>query len=362
MITIIVPTGTATSEAATPDLSSLDQTVRALIPELDTTQVMIAGGGDAVAEYVADRPGLVHVPAGITGDARADAVRDCEGDTILFLEPGTVLAKGWPAALTKATKGSFGLAPIKGRDGSEGSAYVVKKSVYRELGGLGKEAPLSDLPGIATTNGIEISKVPVHSTLGGASVAAAAAAAASGSGSGFGGGTFARTQILLFESGERGTVDASVPDHLAHKLKHALANQAMRSGARVGSVQTIEAGDSSIGALVDQAIAEGADKVLLLDPQVPGVTEAVLRNALNRLDESDLVVGPTHRGQCYLVGVDCGKAGSLDGFESGLPISENDLDNHAERTGLRVAKAPELRSCNNLEEFRHFYCSGHINL
>lgn len=360
MISIIVPTGTANSEAA-PDLSSLDQTVCSLIPELGHTQVMIAGGGDEVAAYVADRPGLVHVPLGITGDARADAVRDCDGDTILFLEPGTVLAKGWPAALTKATKGAFGLAPIKGRDGSEGSAYVVKKSAYRELGGLGKDAALSDLTSIATTNGIPISSVPVRATLGGASAAAASAAATSGSASPFG-GTIARTQILLLDSGERGTVDASVPDALARKLKHALSSNALRSGARLGSVQTIDAGDSSVGALVDKAIASGADKVLLLDPQVPGVTEQVLRDALNRLDESDLVVGPTDCGQCYLVGLDCGKAGALGGFETGLPISENAIDNHAERAGLRVAKAPELRSCNTIDEFRHFYCSGHINL
>lgn len=359
MISIIVPTGNAT---ATPDLSALDQTVCALIPELGHTQVMVAGGGDAVAAYVADRPGLVHVPAGITGDARSDAVRDCDGDTILFLEPGTVLAKGWPAALAKATKGSFGLAPIKGLDGEQGSAYVVKKSAYRDLGGLNKDAALADLPGLATTNGIEISSVPVRSTLGGATVAAATATAASGSSSGFGGGSIARTQILLLDSGERGRVDGSVPDKLARRLKHALSSSVLRSGARLGSVQTIDAGNHSIGALVDQAIADGADKVLLLDPQVPGVTESVLRDALNRLDESDLVVGPTDCGQCYLVGLDCGKAGALSGFETSLPISENALDNHADGVGLRVAKAPELRSCNTLDEFRHFYCSGHINL
>jgi len=350
MISVIIPTG------STPDISAIDQTVRSLIPELGTTEVMLAGGGDAAAEYVADRPGLTHVPAGITDDARSDAVRDCEGDTILFLEPGTVLAKGWPAVLTKATKGKFQLAPIKDRSGSEGSAYVVKKSAYRDLGGLGKEAPLSDLPALATTNGIETSSVPVAATSGGASAVVAATAKAGG------GRAIANTHIILLESGELGAVDGSVPEDLARRLKRALANSAMRSGAGLGTAQTVDAADNSLGAVVDRAIADGADKVLLIDPQVPGVTETVLRNAINRLDEADLVVGPTHCGQCYLVGLDCGKAGALDGFESGLPISENDLDVHAERAGLRVAKAPELRSCNNLEEFRHFYCSGHINL
>ena len=115
--------------------------------------------------------------------------------------------------------------------------------------------------------------------------------------------------------------------------------------------------DQSVGSLMSQALGD-ADKALLIDPSVPGIQQGLLRRALDQVDECDLVVGPTRKGACYLIGIDRGKASALTGLENGLPLSEDAVDAFARETGLSVRKLPELQCCESVEDYRHFYACG----
>ena len=53
----------------------------------------------------------------------------------------------------------------------------------------------------------------------------------------------------------------------------------------------------------DRAFADGADRVIIIGVDCPGVTEAVISEAFNRLDQADAVIGPSFDGGYYLIGM-----------------------------------------------------------
>lgn len=66
-------------------------------------------------------------------------------------------------------------------------------------------------------------------------------------------------------------------------------------------------GDGDLGkrmlAALERAFAEGADRVTLIGVDCPGVTEAVIDEAFLRLDQADVVIGPSFDGGYYLIGM-----------------------------------------------------------
>ena len=66
-------------------------------------------------------------------------------------------------------------------------------------------------------------------------------------------------------------------------------------------------GDGDLGrrmiAALERAFAEGADRVVLIGVDCPGVSEAVIGEAFTRLDQADVVLGPSFDGGYYLIGM-----------------------------------------------------------
>ena len=66
-------------------------------------------------------------------------------------------------------------------------------------------------------------------------------------------------------------------------------------------------GDGDLGrrmiAALERAFAEGADRVILIGVDCPGVSEAVIGEAFARLDQADAVIGPSFDGGYYLIGM-----------------------------------------------------------
>jgi rSAM/selenodomain-associated transferase 1 len=56
-------------------------------------------------------------------------------------------------------------------------------------------------------------------------------------------------------------------------------------------------------AALEKAFAEGADRVILIGVDCPGVNEAIIGEAFNRLDQADAVIGPSFDGGYYLIGM-----------------------------------------------------------
>ena len=66
-------------------------------------------------------------------------------------------------------------------------------------------------------------------------------------------------------------------------------------------------GDGDLGrrmlAALERAFADGADRVILIGVDCPGVTDAVITDAFARLDAADAVLGPSFDGGYYLIGM-----------------------------------------------------------
>ncbi|HUQ80320.1 MAG TPA: TIGR04282 family arsenosugar biosynthesis glycosyltransferase [Gemmatimonadaceae bacterium] len=66
-------------------------------------------------------------------------------------------------------------------------------------------------------------------------------------------------------------------------------------------------GDGDLGrrmvAALERAFAEGADRVILIGVDCPGVTDAIITEAFTRLDSADAVLGPSFDGGYYLIGM-----------------------------------------------------------
>src|SRR5687768_8651246 len=66
-------------------------------------------------------------------------------------------------------------------------------------------------------------------------------------------------------------------------------------------------GDGDLGrrmlAALERAFQDGADRVILIGVDCPGVTDAVITEAFSRLDAADAVLGPSFDGGYYLIGM-----------------------------------------------------------
>jgi rSAM/selenodomain-associated transferase 1 len=66
-------------------------------------------------------------------------------------------------------------------------------------------------------------------------------------------------------------------------------------------------GDGDLGrrmlAALERAFSDGADRVILIGVDCPGVTEAIITEAFSRLDAADAVLGPSFDGGYYLIGM-----------------------------------------------------------
>jgi rSAM/selenodomain-associated transferase 1 len=66
-------------------------------------------------------------------------------------------------------------------------------------------------------------------------------------------------------------------------------------------------GDGDLGrrmlAALERAFSDGADRVILIGVDCPGVSEAVISDAFARLDQADVVIGPSFDGGYYLIGM-----------------------------------------------------------
>ena len=66
-------------------------------------------------------------------------------------------------------------------------------------------------------------------------------------------------------------------------------------------------GDGDLGrrmlAALEKAFQDGADRVILIGVDCPGVSETVIGEAFNRLETADAVLGPSFDGGYYLIGM-----------------------------------------------------------
>jgi uncharacterized protein len=96
----------------------------------------------------------------------------------------------------------------------------------------------------------------------------------------------------------------------------------------------------------ERALADGADRVILIGVDCPGVTEAVIGEAFNRLDQADVVLGPSFDGGYYLIGMKKPQKALFTDIPFGTGDTLQKTLAAARRAGIRVSLLEWKRDVN----------------
>jgi len=115
-------------------------------------------------------------------------------------------------------------------------------------------------------------------------------------------------------------------------------------------------GDGDLGrrmlAALERAFADGADRVILIGVDCPGVSESVISDAFARLDAADAVIGPSFDGGYYLIGM----KKPLTLLFTDIPFGTGDTLQRtltaARRGGIRVSLLEWKRDVNTGDAWR----------
>lgn len=105
-------------------------------------------------------------------------------------------------------------------------------------------------------------------------------------------------------------------------------------------------------AAFERAFQDGADRVILIGVDCPGVSEGVISDAFARLDTADAVVGPSFDGGYYLIGM----KKPLTPLFTDIPFGTGDTLQRtltaARRGGIRVSLLEWKRDVNTGDAWR----------
>ena len=103
---------------------------------------------------------------------------------------------------------------------------------------------------------------------------------------------------------------------------------------------------------VERAFSDGADRVILIGVDCPGVSEAVITEAFARLDQADAVIGPSFDGGYYLIGLKT----PIKALFTEIPFGTGDTLQRtltaARRGGIRVSLLEWKRDVNTGDAWR----------
>ncbi|HEX6048799.1 MAG TPA: TIGR04282 family arsenosugar biosynthesis glycosyltransferase [Gemmatimonadaceae bacterium] len=109
-------------------------------------------------------------------------------------------------------------------------------------------------------------------------------------------------------------------------------------------------GDGDLGrrmlAALERAFSDGADRVILIGVDCPGVTESVIDDAFTRLDQADVVIGPSFDGGYYLIGMKKPQKVLFTDIPFGTGDTLQKTLSAARRAGVRVSLLEWKRDVN----------------
>jgi rSAM/selenodomain-associated transferase 1 len=107
-----------------------------------------------------------------------------------------------------------------------------------------------------------------------------------------------------------------------------------------------------MAAAIDDELARGAQRVVVIGTDCPGLTPAVIESAFARLDQSDVVLGPATDGGYYLIGM----ARPLPELFQDVPWSSPETlrvtMDRARQRELRVSLLDELADIDTADDWR----------
>jgi rSAM/selenodomain-associated transferase 1 len=115
-------------------------------------------------------------------------------------------------------------------------------------------------------------------------------------------------------------------------------------------------GDGDLGrrmlAALERAFSDGADRVILIGVDCPGVSEAVISDAFARLDQADVVIGPSFDGGYYLIGMKKPMKVLFTDIPFGTGETLQKTLTTARRGGIRVSLLDWKRDVNTGDAWR----------
>ncbi|MHC4884937.1 MAG: TIGR04283 family arsenosugar biosynthesis glycosyltransferase [Planctomycetota bacterium] len=99
-----------------------------------------------------------------------------------------------------------------------------------------------------------------------------------------------------------------------------------------------------------EAFAEGAERVLVVGADIPGITPSILTTALRALHTRDLVLGPASDGGYYLIGLDRPRESLFCDMRWGEESVFAETLDRAARLNLALCRLPELDDVDRPED------------
>lgn len=98
---------------------------------------------------------------------------------------------------------------------------------------------------------------------------------------------------------------------------------------------------------------EGADRAVIIGSDCPSLNEKMIESAFDRLEENDLVIGPSEDGGYYLLGMNRLFETLFEDIEWSTERVLRQTLEKSEIMMLRVASLPELNDIDNLEDLNN---------
>lgn len=102
--------------------------------------------------------------------------------------------------------------------------------------------------------------------------------------------------------------------------------------------------------LLTEALLGGSQRAVIMDSDSPTLPAAYLRQAFDDLAKADVVLGPTHDGGYYLIGVKEPQPGLLREVQMSTPRVLADTLALADASGLSVSLLPTWYDVDTIEE------------
>lgn len=115
-------------------------------------------------------------------------------------------------------------------------------------------------------------------------------------------------------------------------------------------------GDGDLGrrmlSVLERSLADEAERVVLIGVDCPGVNDTVISEAFTRLDQADVVIGPSFDGGYYLIGMKKAHKPLFTDIPFGTGDTLQKTLSTARREGIRVSLLEWKRDVNTGEAWR----------
>ena len=107
-------------------------------------------------------------------------------------------------------------------------------------------------------------------------------------------------------------------------------------------------------AAFDAVFATGVQRVAIIGTDLPWISQAVIGEALDRVENDRLVVGPAQDGGYYLLALAAAapREGLFKGIEWSTPTVLADTEKRARLAGLEIVRLAEQRDIDTIEDVR----------